>query len=998
MRMRQPLWPSLWLVFFLLLKGGAQVIPIAEIQQNESQYLNQQVTIRGVVVLGAGITTTSWTDAYVQDTSNAGINIYRPGSVDPKLVRGNLVEITGTVENYQGVTEITNYSVTVIRTNEPLPPPVKLTTQQANNVEREGTFVEVTGEITSRYVAGSGTNLVVNDGSGECTVRVWNSTGVDLSEAQVGKTVTIRGPLDIYRGNTQILLAYQEDLIVRESRPGDGTGVVTVDPDSVAKGATDVSLTFTIQAEDPYILESISIWIPELWEWSFDVNDVSLEGAGLSGARSEIEGRSIVITGAEVGAGQEGVVRLFHLNAPDSHVTSVFQVKTAVWGGVLAPIKNSPRIVVGEGIVLTPISEIQLLSDQYLGKQVNIKAVVVLGAGITTTGWTDAYVQDNSGYGINVFRSGEVDSRLKRGRLVIISGVVDEYQGVTEITDYTLTVLKENVPLPPPLKLQTLEATDVKWEGTFVEVQGRITQKYTAGSGVNLNIDDGSGPCLVRVWNSTGIDLSPYNVEDTVVVRGPMDIYQGNAQILLGYEDDIFKPGEGIRGDGSGFARVDLQSVRPDSSGIALQVVVWGGPDDTLHTVQVYVPVRWGWSNVVEDLEVSGSGAEGAAYRVVQEFDERFVEVTGAQITATDNVILTFRNMSSPPDSVYSYVWVKTAVEGGVPRFIAESPRIQVGRNPVYQIFDLQLNSGYFLEKPVTVEGVMTIGAGVLRTDRTAAYLQDASRRGIQISSPQPPDTTVFRRYYRLRVSGVVSEYRQTTQLEPIQVTVLDSLADLPEPFYLSTRNANDPRWDGTYIQVHGVVTDKYTTSSSPPFDYNVVVNDGSGGITVRIWGTTGIDVDFFSVNDALFVTGVGGVFVDRNNVANYQILPGYRDQVVRDENYRPSLANVNLWVPPHPFVPERGEKIAIRYNASAVGNRVTLRIFDLGGRLITTLVDEDARLIERTVYWDGRNDLRDLVPLGTYICHLEVVEPIRSEKRTRMVPIVVGTVLNRSP
>ncbi len=991
-RLRSPVWGVL---VFLSVALNAQITPIAEIQQNESQYLGKRVTIRGIVVLGAGVTTTSWTDAYVQDDSNAGINIYRGGSVDPNLVRGHRVEITGTVDNYQGVTEIVDYTVSVLSSDNPLPSPVKLTTQAANNVDLEGTFVEVTGEITSRYAAGPGVNLVVDDGSGGCTVRVWNSTGVDLSEAQVGRMVTLRGPLDIYQGNTQVLLGYQEDLIVRQARPGDGSGIVTVEPDSVERGATDVTLRFTIRGEGNYILESLAIQIPLLWQWRFAVEDITLEGAGLAGADVRLEGNAVVITGAEIGAGQEGVVQLAHLTAPDSNVTTVFQIKTAVWGGVPAPIKESPRVVVGEGIELTPISEIQLLTDKYRGKRVNIKAVVVLGAGITTTGWTDAYVQDHSGYGINVFRSGVVDQQLKRGRLVIISGTVDEYQGVTEITDYTLTVIKENVPLPEPLQLQTLEATDVTWEGTFVEVKGEIKEKYTAGSGVNLTIDDGSGACLVRVWHTTGIDLSPFAVGDTVVVRGPMDVYQGNAQILLGYEEDIVKPGRGITGDGSGFARALLQAVPADSAGIDLHLALWGNETDTLRTVWVYLPVRWLWSGVNRDVHLSGPGLGEARFRIVQEFDERYVEITGTRITSRDSLYVTLRNLRSPPDSVFSFIWIKTAVEGGVPEFIAESPRIRVGNNPVYQIFDLQMYPDYF-EDPVTVRGVITIGAGVLRVDRTSAYLQDASGRGIHISSPQAPDTMLFRRHRTLRVTGIVSEYRQTTQILPVQVELLDSLAQPPSPLLLTTRRAGDPRWDGTLIRVHGVVTDKYTTSSSPPLDYNVVVNDGSGGITVRIWGTTGIDVGFFRVNQALYVTGVGGVFIDRNNVANYQILPGYQDQLVLDETYRPSLAQVDLKVPPHPFVPDRGEKIAIHYNAGAVGNRVTLRIFDLGGRLVVTLVDEDARLIERTVYWDGRNELRDRVPLGTYICHLEVIEPLANRKRTRVVPVVVGTRLQK--
>ena len=977
--------PALW---------AQNVVPIADIQQNESQYLNQQVTIRGVVVLGAGITTTGWTDVYVQDSSNAGINIYRSGSVDNNLKRPYLVEITGTVTNYQGVTEITNYTVTILDQNAPLPAPVKVSTQQATDVNLEGTFVEVTGEITDSFRAGSGTNLTIDDGSGPVTVRVWDNTGVDLSEATVGKTVTVRGPLDIYRGNTQILLGYQEDLMIRQAQPGDGSGVVSVSPDTVDRGATDVTLTFTITGEDAYQLATVAITIPGEWQWSGDVADVSLSGDGFAGASVTVEGNQVIIENAAVTATNSGIASIRHLAAPDSDVTSVFTVSTAAPGGILTPVASSPQVVVGQGVVITPIRLIQLLTDQYLGQTVNIKAVVTLGAGITTTSWTDAYVQDTSGYGINVFQSGSVDNNLKRGNLVLITGTVEEFQGVTEITNYTLTVLQTNYPLPSPNRLTTGEANNTALEGMFVEVRGQLISKSTAGSGTNLILDDGSGSCTVRVWNTTGINVDPLAIGDTLIVRGPLDIYQGNTQIVPGYPEDIFDLSKGARGDGSGTATLNITSVPIDTPSIDLTVAIRSNPLDTLSTVVVYLPVGWQWSGNENDISLSGSGFQQATFEYQTEYDDRFVTIRNTAVTENDTGVVTIRGLQPPADSVISVVWVQTAGPHGTPQFIAQSPELQVGTNPRYQIYDLQTNPKQFTEA-VTVEGVVTIGAGILRTDRLSAYIQDASGRGININAFQTPDTVTYRRGNRVRINGVVSEYRQTTQLDPLSATVLEENAPLPDPIRLSTGEANAPRWDGTLVQVHGVVTDKYSTST-PAYDYNVLVNDGSGDITVRIWGTTGIDVSFFKVNDALYVTGVGGVFVNSRNQVFYQILPGYQDQVVKDEQFQPSLANVSLEIPAQPFVPEMGERIPITFNVGSVNNQVTVRIFDLGGRLITTLLSEKARYTRQTIEWDGRDDLKERVPLGTYICHLEVIEPQSGKRTVKIAPIVIGTFLKR--
>jgi hypothetical protein len=147
--------------------------------------------------------------------------------------------------------------------------------------------------------------------------------------------------------------------------------------------------------------------------------------------------------------------------------------------------------------------------------------------------------------------------------------------------------------------------------------------------------------------------------------------------------------------------------------------------------------------------------------------------------------------------------------------------------------------------------------------------------------------------------------------------------------------------------------------------------------------------------NTRIFVEGVGGLFLS-NGDSIFQLLTTYQDQLAVDPNYFPTLDNVALDVPPYPFVPDRGEKLKISYNAGALKYRITIRIFDLGGRSIVTLIDESAEEDKGTVEWDGRDHLLDYVPLGTYLCLLEVMEPVTGKKRTQIAPIVVGTILKK--
>ncbi len=55
-----------------------------------------------------------------------------------------------------------------------------------------------------------------------------------------------------------------------------------------------------------------------------------------------------------------------------------------------------------------------------------------------------------------------------------------------------------------------------------------------------------------------------------------------------------------------------------------------------------------------------------------------------------------------------------------------------------------------------------------------------------------------------------------------------------------------------------------------------------------------------------------------------------------------------------------------------ARGGRATLRVYDLAGRLVATLVDRDEQPGWRDVSWDGRNERGAAVPSGVYLARLE--------------------------
>jgi hypothetical protein len=65
----------------------------------------------------------------------------------------------------------------------------------------------------------------------------------------------------------------------------------------------------------------------------------------------------------------------------------------------------------------------------------------------------------------------------------------------------------------------------------------------------------------------------------------------------------------------------------------------------------------------------------------------------------------------------------------------------------------------------------------------------------------------------------------------------------------------------------------------------------------------------------------------------------------------------------PNPFNPAT----TIGYAVPAGGGEVSLRIFDVNGRLVRTLIDQNETAGRKTITWYGRNDAGQLVATGVY-------------------------------
>jgi hypothetical protein len=100
--------------------------------------------------------------------------------------------------------------------------------------------------------------------------------------------------------------------------------------------------------------------------------------------------------------------------------------------------------------------------------------------------------------------------------------------------------------------------------------------------------------------------------------------------------------------------------------------------------------------------------------------------------------------------------------------------------------------------------------------------------------------------------------------------------------------------------------------------------------------------------------------------------------------------ARSKLNINPATFSPIRGERTIISYKLPEKLSRVTMRIFDLKGRLKRKLVDQEIRAAEGEVIWDGRTANHNILPVGIYIIIMEAVsletEKVYSHTKTMII------------
>lgn len=145
-------------------------------------------------------------------------------------------------------------------------------------------------------------------------------------------------------------------------------------------------------------------------------------------------------------------------------------------------------------IPVVPIQEIQSNTTDgdasaYVGQTVQTEGVVTA---VTSRGF---FIQNGTGpwSGIYVYTGSTPDVSI--GDLVQVTGTVDEYYGLTQVKDATVTKLG-TAEVPAPVVLNTGEVSQEQWESVLVKVENVVVTQEPNEYG-EWYMDDGSGPAMV---------------------------------------------------------------------------------------------------------------------------------------------------------------------------------------------------------------------------------------------------------------------------------------------------------------------------------------------------------------------------------------------------------------------------------------------------------------------------------------------------------------------
>jgi flagellar hook assembly protein FlgD len=185
----------------------------------------------------------------------------------------------------------------------------------------------------------------------------------------------------------------------------------------------------------------------------------------------------------------------------------------------------------------TPSAIADLYSSQSINEIVTVKGIITIGGGgLLYPTQTKAYIQDQSGRGLQLFDYELIDG-IERGDEIEVVGFSGYYNTTYQIKDFEYRELSSGNALPDPIVVTSEGANSSDYEGTLISITGNVSAVTPVSTtGINLTIDDATS---IMIWNSTGIDVVSFVVGYRGQFIGIGSQFNDQYQLLVGYQSDI---------------------------------------------------------------------------------------------------------------------------------------------------------------------------------------------------------------------------------------------------------------------------------------------------------------------------------------------------------------------------------------------------------------------------------------------------------------------------
>ena len=609
--------------------------------------------------------------------------------------------------------------------------------------------------------------------------------------------------------------------------------------------------------------------------------------------------------------------------------------------------EDAPDEPYNYSVGMTPIANFQYVesgddSSYYMYQAVNTSGVVTAEPGVYND--YTFVIQDGSGWwsGVHVYDAPGTTS-VARGDSVTVSGWVGEYYARTTVNLFSGCVTNHGPgTLPPPTVAPTVELSLTAgtnpevYEGVYVAAESCFVTNDSLNEYGEWEINDGTGPC--RVDDYAYYVYEPEQGDSLESVRGIFDYSYDFYKIQPRGDEDIIGPPT--------VSYVRYTPHAPTSSDVITvsATVKCANPIDYVRT---YFTLNEGATWDSTDMSTSDSVYSGTLGPLPNDSSVEYY--VGARSTSNNYG-------RQPTVGTYS---------------------LYVGRVSIYDIQNpAGGDSSSYAGKPINTSGIVTAGTGTF-SDYWFFIMEDygvgsAEYRGVKVYDRT--ESLSIARGDSVTVSGDVWEYFFETEIAlpfPEAVTVHSSGHALPPAYEVTAGSVNtSEQWEGVLV----VVDSAAITNPDNGYGEWTIYSGGAPDDTCIVG-----DIATYSYTPYM------GIFVDVTGVVmfgygEFTLQPRDDDDIIChpgagiDDHEIPVRLAMSIF--PNPVMSAGEIRLAI-----PADDRVSVKIYDVNGKHVGTLMDRDVQAGEHRITWDGSNRDGRHVTAGIYFVRVETTRGSLTKK-----------------